>query len=121
CTICAHSERAAIDQALVSGAALRDLAGRYGLAKSSVERHKAEHIPAALAKAVEAKEVADAGFLLAQARALYSKSVSVLKDAEGAGDLKTALMGVREARGCLELLGKLMGELDDRPVTNILL
>src|SRR3954453_21307670 len=30
-------------------------------------------------------------------------------------------MGVRETRGCLELLAKLLGELDERPQVNLLL
>jgi len=34
--------------------------------------------------------------------------------------LRTALSGIREARGNVELLAKLRGELDERPVVNIL-
>ncbi|MEO7474680.1 MAG: hypothetical protein ABIY46_05040, partial [Gemmatimonadales bacterium] len=34
-------------------------------------------------------------------------------------DLKTALGGIREARGCLELLGRLEGELQDAPAVNV--
>ena len=40
--------------------------------------------------------------------------------AEQSGDLKVA-RAIREARGNLELLAKLLGELDERPVTNILI
>ena len=36
-----------------------------------------------------------------------------------AGDLRTALAAISQARGNLELLGKLAGELDERPVMNL--
>ena len=119
CTVCAHAERAAVDRALVAGAPLRDIAGQHRLAKSAVARHKADHLPAALAKAKEAQTVADADDLLRQAGALRTKAMSLLLKAEDAGDFRTALAGVREARGCLELLAKLLGELRDEATVNI--
>ena len=42
-----------------------------------------------------------------------------MEHAESAGDLRTALAAISQARGNLELLGKLAGELDDRPVVNL--
>ena len=119
CTVCAHPERAILDAALVRGEPLRDIAGRYAVSKSAVARHKAEHLPASLVKATAAAEVADADRLLRDAGALRAKAVSLLLAAERAGDLRTALAGVREARGCVELLARLLGELRDAPTVNI--
>ncbi len=34
-------------------------------------------------------------------------------------NLRTALGAIREARGCVELLGKLAGELQDAPTVNV--
>jgi len=119
CTVCAHPERAAIDQALLNNSVIRDIAGQHRLAKSAVARHKDDHLPAALAKAKEAQTVADADDLLRQAGALRTKAMSLLLKAETAGDFRTALAGVREARGCLELLAKLLGELRDEATINI--
>ena len=48
CTICAHSNRDMIDQALVAGQALRDIASHYHLSKSALARHKDSHAPPAL-------------------------------------------------------------------------
>jgi hypothetical protein len=48
CTICNHPQRAAIDQALVAGQALRDIAGHHHLSKSALARHKEYHAPPAL-------------------------------------------------------------------------
>lgn len=48
CTICDHPTREAIDQALVAGQPLRDIAGHYRLSKSALARHKESHAPPAL-------------------------------------------------------------------------
>jgi hypothetical protein len=45
CTICAHPHHDAIDQALVAGQALRDIASHYHLSKSAVAHHKESHAP----------------------------------------------------------------------------
>ena len=50
CTICDHPSREALDQALVAGHALRDIAGQYHLSKSALARHKDRHTPPALLK-----------------------------------------------------------------------
>ena len=68
CTVCDHRERDKIDAALVSGAPLRDIAGRHGVSKSALERHKGAHLPPHLAKARAAEEVAGADALLLQVR-----------------------------------------------------
>ncbi len=120
CTICSHSDRAAIDAALLNGESYRTIAVRYGPSKTALIRHKAEHLPAKLAKAHEAKEVASADRLITELNGLKSKAVSLLMQAERAGDLRTALSGVREARACIETLLEVEGEIDRRAQTNIL-
>jgi len=87
CTVCDHPERAAIDLALVGGEAFRDIAGRSGLAKSAIGRHRADHLPATLADAAEPDKAAAGTDLLRE---------------------------VRDARACLELLAEVEGELDRR-------
>jgi len=120
CSICVHDGRAAIDAALVAGTALRDVARQHAVSKDALFRHRSDHIPARLAKAQDAAEVAQADDLLREVRALRGKAYSLLLKAEAAGDIRTALAGIREARGCLELLAKLLGELDERPTVNVL-
>jgi len=111
CTICTHPDREAIDAALVAGGPLRDIAGQFRISKSALARHKGSHIPACLAKAQDAHEIAQADSLLAQVRDLQAKALRILARAERAGELRTALAAIREARGNIELLGKLAGEL----------
>lgn len=119
CTICCHPEREAIDQALVAGEAYRSIAKQFEASASAVYRHQRDHLSAALTQAQGAEEVARADDLLNQLMSLQAKALDILGKAERAGDLRTALAGVREARGCLELLAKLSGELDERAQVNI--
>lgn len=121
CTVCGHPDREAVEAALVAQRGLRDIAGQFRLSKSALERHKANHLPATLVKAQHAEVVADADSLLSQVRDLQRKALAILAKAEAAGELRTALQAIGQARGNLELLAKLLGELDDRPQVNVLL
>ena len=58
--------------------------------------------------------------MLSQVKHLQTRALTILDKAEGAGELRTALGAIREARGNLELLAKLLGELDERPVNVII-
>ena len=52
---------------------------------------------------------------------LVSEAESLLKHGKENGDARAWAGGIREARSCLELLGKIQGELNDSPQVNILL
>jgi transposase-like protein len=119
CTVCDHSEMHSIDEALVGGAPYRSVAKRFELSESAVYRHKAEHLPAHLLKAREVEEAAQVDDLLEQVRSLQAHALGILERAKKTGDLRTALAAISQARGNLELLGKLAGELDERPVVNL--
>ncbi len=120
CTICTHQSRAKIDQALVAQNRFRTIAGQYGVSKSALVRHHDDHLPAALVKAQDATEAAQADALLAQVVDLRDKALDVLDTAQGSKDLRAAIGAIREARGCVELLAKLAGQLKDAPTVNIL-
>ena len=121
CTVCTNPEREAIDRLLVSGASIRETSALYRVSEDALSRHKQEHLPKQLMKAQEATEIAQADDLLRELRALHAKAISLLLQAEKIGDYRTALSGIREARGCLELMAKLQHELDDRPQVNVFL
>ena len=120
CTVCRHPDRPAVDMSLVNHRPYRHIAARFRLSTSALVRHHDDHLPATLASAKAAEETAHADDLLAQVRALRSKAMSLLLAAERQGDLRTALAGIREARACLELLLEVEGEIDRRPVVNVL-
>ncbi len=124
CTICSHPDRQAIDQELVAGVSLPALAARYSTIDSTVgrmalQRHAAAHLPQALSKAQEAKEVAQGDDLLNQVRDLQRITMALLAKAVQANDLRTALQAVGQARGNLELLGKLVGQLAQEGTVNL--
>ena len=113
CTICTHKARADIDGALLAGATLRVVASRFESSLGSVQRHKA-HISAALTLAHEAVQVADADDLLARVRALEAKATRIGDAAEQAGDLRTALQGVREQTRIIGLLVDLASRIAEQ-------
>ncbi len=120
CTVCTHPKREEIDRALVGGESAAEIAGRYRtVGERAVRRHRSNHLPAELVMAEKAAEVAEADTLLGQVGDLQRRALDILGKAEEAGELKTALSAIREARGNLELLAKLLGELDERPVVNL--
>ncbi len=121
CTICTHKSRPEIDQTLIARRPFRDIAGQYGVSKSALVRHHDDHLPAALVKAQDATEAAQADALLAQVVDLRDKALAVLGKAEEADDLRAAVSAIREARGCVDLLGKLAGQLKDAPTVNLIL
>ncbi len=120
CQTCQHAERAAIDRELAANTAIPALAALYRVSNDSLLRHKQNHLPSAIAQAQAATEVSRGDDLLAQVDRLKNKAVSLLLKAEAAGDLRTALMGVREARACVELLLETEGQINRQPVVNIL-
>ncbi len=121
CTICRHEKRADIDKALIARVPFRNIAGRHKVSKSALVRHLDDHIPAALLKAKDAEEVAQADVLLRQVGELRDRALAILDVAEAAAEYRDALAAIREARGCLELLGKLAGQLKDAPTVNVIL
>jgi hypothetical protein len=120
CTVCNHEQRDAIDRALVNRNTFRYVAEQFSVSITALHRHKKAHIPATLTKAADAAEVAHADDLLAQVRELHRRARRILDEAEGAGDLGMALRSIREARSCLELLARLVGELQDQATVNVL-
>jgi hypothetical protein len=121
CTVCGHASRAEIDAALVVGEPFRHIAARFDTSTGALQRHKAEHLPTKLTKAQEAEEVAEADELLGQVRDLQERTLAILEAAEETRQHRTALAAIREARSNLELLAKLLGELDERPQVNVLI
>jgi hypothetical protein len=114
-----HPERHGIDEVLVSGVPFRSIAKRFGLSESAVYRHKTEHLPAHLLKAREVEDAARTDDLLYEVRNLQVHALEILERTEKAGDLRTALATISQAQGNVDLLGKLAGDLDERPVVSL--
>lgn len=120
CTVCEHPQRDEIDAALVAGEPLRNIAQRVSVSSAALCRHKADHLPATLAKAAAAADVAHADNLLDQVKDLQRRTLAILDQAEQTAQLKTALTAIGQARGNLELLARLLGELQEQPTINLM-
>lgn len=122
CTVCSNPEREAIDRALLSGEPNRRIAAHHAVSEQAVRRHKADHLPARILKAHEAEEVADADALLSRLRGLNCETAAILKEAreEGSKDNELALKAIARVEKQIELEGRLLDVLNDRPTVNIL-
>jgi len=120
CLVCSHINRNKIDELLLDGKPYRSITKQFNINESSVYRH-GKHIERNLIKAKEVEQMADADSLMKQIKQLHQKALELLSKAESENDYRTALTAIREARGCLEVLAKLSGELNDNPTINILL
>lgn len=125
CTVCAHAQREEIERALLEGGSYRDISGRFGLTRSSVQRHALSHLPTDLARAtaIEAEVVEfDRGSaLLGRLRALVGETAEILAQAKRAGDLDLALRAIGRAEKQVELEARLLGELVDATTVNVLI
>lgn len=84
CTVCRHKERDRIDRLLVMGTSERAVAGEFGLMRSSVHRHRLNHLPEKLLKAKDAHEIAQADSLVAENRA-FIRRLNAIADQGVAG------------------------------------
>jgi hypothetical protein len=120
CTICGHPDRAAIDTALVAGTALRDIARRHAVSKDALFRHRDTHLPAAMVQAAAETDVRHALDVVAQLKAINAAALTVLRDARAVKDGDLALKAIDRIYRQIELQAKLLGELDERPIVNVL-
>jgi len=111
CTACAHPDRDALDRALVRGEPKRQIAASLGLAESALGRHARAHLPKMLVAAEQARASANADLLLGELAALQGKALELLARAEADGDLRGAIVALKEARECVALRARLGAEL----------
>src|SRR5215469_12580142 len=116
CTVCSHPARDEIDRALINQASYRSVAKRFGVSEPATFRHR-QHMPATLVKAHEAEEIAKADSLIDEVRALAEKARILTARAEENGDVRTALMGLREIGRALEFRARVGGEIAGAQVT----
>ncbi len=115
CKVCVHPELNEINRELAAQSPnISEISRKYGIPWDSLKRHKVNHLPKSLSKAKEAQDIALGDDLLNQVKLLQTKSFRILRKAEDEGDLRIALAAIKEARGNLELLAKLLGQIEER-------
>jgi transposase len=111
CTICTHNKVKEIDKAIIEGTSYRDIAGRFGISKSSLERHKDKgHIAVKIQRAKEITEIKQGLTLSEKLNELEKIAKDTILEASGEGDLKVKCTAIREYRSTIELSGKVSGE-----------
>ena len=121
CTVCTHSKRDDINRELLKPTTtLAGIADKYGLSTSAIDRHKANHLKVSL-QAVS--ESANARTIVGYAADLYDRATRVLDRAEsvlaseenGSRGVQAAAASLREVRGSIELLAKLVVTAPEAP------
>ena len=111
CTICKNKQCDEINEALIQGESFRAIAGQYAVSKTSLQRHKTNHLPVHLLQAKKANELADANTLVEQLQRLEGDARRIAQKAELGCDFKSALMAIREQARLLEIRGRILGEI----------
>jgi hypothetical protein len=107
CTICKHEKREEIDQALVNGESLRNIASRYGTTSGSLKRHKHSHLPQALKDAKQAEIILSSENILEKMQDLHNKTLQIFDDARRRRDDRISISAAREVRENIKLLSEL--------------
>jgi len=107
CLACSSPERRAIDNALVAGEPLRNIAKRVSISPAGLLRHK-NHVANTIVRASEKREERLGDSLLDEMRRVQRKAWELLARAESEGDHRGAIVALREVRECLESPGEML-------------
>jgi hypothetical protein len=115
CSICTHKNLQEINADLATETPYRNIVKKYGLSLGALNRHR-QHLPIPLLEAakrlkVEKAVAATTGDpdVLTQVKNLNRRATRLLNECETDKDRRHEIAAMREARGLLELQGKLMG------------
>jgi hypothetical protein len=125
CRVCHHESFAQIELALVSGIPLRVVAARYGLRKSSLYRHRLNHMSAVHRAALlvarkpsevdlEALERDESEGLLSQIVAQRARLTTFAAECMAKGNVSGAIAAERALTEGLTLSSRLLGQLISR-------
>jgi transposase len=117
CKCCTHPELDDINRLLVEGMSYRRVAARFDVGMGSVSRHRNKHLAPALQAVHRKREEKRTVSLLDRVEGLVTKLEQLADEAVETGRSGQMLATARELRESYKLIGKLTGELDDRPVT----
>lgn len=116
-TVDAHKHREEIETAIARGTPVRAVADQFGLSKSAVHRHKSVMVERMSGAPTAGETSADE--LLQKLRTLQGEAEGILARAKRAGNHRDALGAIKESRSIIELLAKMLGELQSGTTVNI--
>jgi transposase len=110
CKVCRHPELQTIDESVLEGASIRDIAKRFRLSPASLDRHK-KHLDKTLVKAKEAAEVNRADSLIEQLQQLRTDARRIQGKTERAKDYRGALAAIGQLERLLQVSLKISDQL----------
>jgi hypothetical protein len=113
CTICRHEKRNEIDEALLNGEPLRNIAKQNGTSVTALYRHKKAHITATLTSAKQATEELSAEPLFERLRAINRETAAILAEARASNSPGLALQAIARLEKQVELEARLLSELSN--------
>jgi len=121
CTVCTHEEGETINKALSDPSrAISKIAAEYRISEDALSRHKANHLLPEMRDKLASDPELRGVDILAEVKSLYQRMKGHLEAVETTENWQAIKAFHSEARHDLELLAKLLGELDERPQVNIL-
>lgn len=123
CTICSHKKRTFIEAAIAVGESLRDIAGRFHVSKSALERHKAQHMQPLVQEVLEEKR-AETKHILSSALDYTKRDMGLIAEALAlvwsptSKDVEMLLPVLRESHRQNRLYAMLTGELRRHSITD---
>jgi len=121
CLVCQHEQKAAIDRELAAGKSLRDLSALFRVSEDSLARHRDAHISPVVVRAQEAEDITRGLDVVKQLKAINGVTMQILHEARQQKNPDIALKAIDRIERQITLQAKLLGDLDERPVVNILI
>jgi len=116
----AHPQGKRIIKRLASGEEYSEIVRDFpGITHDDLDYYEENKLHDVLSKSPELKAEIEGDMgndTLAEVRDLKAKAVKILDQAKRAGELKTALLGIREARGCLDSILKAEGRIQEQNI-----
>ena len=115
CTICRHADRQEIDEALLDGRPLRNIAEIFsGIGTSALHRHKqAGHLAEVLVKAKEVEVELMAEPLADRLRSINAETKRILQEAKDSNSPTLQLTAISRIERQIELEAKILVRLDE--------
>jgi hypothetical protein len=121
CSICTHEQRNELDRELIGSATIRDIASRYDVGRSSLDRHRRTCLRPKVASAIARREEVSADRLVSYANGILEYMLSGMLRARSQDPPDDH--GVRafagEARKTVELLARLGHVVGPDAVVNV--
>ncbi len=121
CLVCRHKDLRTIDRELAAGKSLRDLSALFRVSEDSLARHRDAHIPPVVARAQEAEDITHGLDVVKQLKAINGVTMQILSEARKQKNPDIALKAIDRIERQITLQAKLLGDIDERPVVNILI